>query len=152
MGRVRTVVNVGAAVAAVVLLAVTTVRVLGPTLDHMRDERARFVGMTSSQRERAYGELIPLRMDVFDFYRSFLRPGDRYWVQVEPTPFSTFGTKADIVRGVGRMALLPAVEVERPKDADVILSWDSDPGTLPYRYSEQHRAGQQLLFVSRVQR
>jgi len=53
---------------------------------------------------------------------------------------------------VGRLALVPAVEVARPEDAAVILSWDSDPGLLPYRYSEQHRAGAQLIFVSRVQR
>ena len=137
---------------AVLLLAVTVVRELPVTVRHMRNERARYVGLSPAERERAFGERIPLRMDVFDFYRSHLRRGDRYWVQVEASPFSTFADKATIVRGVGRMALLPAVEVERPQDADVILSWDSDPGLLPYRYSEQYRAGLQLLFVSRVQR
>jgi hypothetical protein len=91
-------------------------------------------------------------MDPFDFYRSYLRPGDRYWVQVAATPFGSFADKATVVRTVGRLALVPAVEVARPEDAEVILSWDSDPGLLPYRYSEQHRAGAQLIFVSRVQR
>ena len=152
MARWRVGVSAAAALASVLLLAVTAARELGPTIHHMQDERARYVGLSPAERERAFGERIPLRMDVFDFYRSFLRPGDRYWVQVEASPFSTFANKATVVRGVGRMALIPAVEVERPQDADVILSWDSDPGTLPYRYSEQHRAGLQLLFVSRVQR
>jgi hypothetical protein len=139
-------------VGAVLLLAVTAVRELSPTLENMRSERGQFVGLTPAERERAFGERIPLRMDVFDFYRSFVRPGDHYWVQVAATPFSAFANKATVVRTVGRLALLPAVEVSRPADADVILSWDSDPAVLPYRYSEQHRAGEQLLFVSRVQR
>jgi hypothetical protein len=139
-------------VGAVLLLAVTAARELPVAIRNMQDERARYVGLSAAERERAYGERIPLRMDVFDFYRSYLRPGDHYWVQVAATPFSAFADKATVVRSVGRMALLPAVEVERREDADVILSWDSDPGLLPFRYSEQHRAGAQLLFVSRVLR
>lgn len=108
--------------------------------------------MSTAERNQAYGTLIPLRMDVFDFYRANLRPGDRYWVQVDPGAFSEFADKATVVRAVGRMALIPAVEVDRAEDADVILSWDKDPGLLPYEYSEQYRAGLQLLFVSRVKR
>jgi hypothetical protein len=131
---------------------VTALRELGPTLDSMRSERASYAGLTAAERERAFGERIPLRMDVFDFYRSSLRPGDHYWVQVAATPFSTFADKATVVRTVARLALIPAVEVAQPRDADVILSWDSDPSVLPYRYSEQQRAGEQLLFVSRVER
>ena len=130
----------------------TAVRELTPTIHRMQDERGAFAGLTPSEREVAFGERIPLRMDPFDFYRSYLRPGDRYWVQVAATPFGSFADKATVVRTVGRLALVPAVEVARPEDAEVILSWDSDPGLLPYRYSEQHRAGAQLIFVSRVQR
>jgi hypothetical protein len=152
MARWRARVSAAAAVASALLLAVTAARELLPAIHGMQDERARWVAVPAAERERAFGERIPLRMDVFDFYRSYLRPGDRYWVQVEPSPLSAFANKADIVRGVGRMALLPAVEVARPEDADVILSWDADPGLLRYRYSEQHRAGLQLLFVSRVLR
>ena len=152
MARWRAPVSTAAAVASAVLLAVTAARELVPTIHVMQRERGRWAALSAAERERAFGERIPLRMDVFDFYRSHLRPGDRYWIQVEASPFSAFGDKAIVVRGVGRMALLPAVEVERPETADVILSWDSDPGTLPYRYAEQHRAGLQLLFVSRVAR
>ena len=65
------------------------------TVRHMQDERARYVGLSPAERERAFGERIPLRMDVYDFYRSHLRPGDRYWVQVEASPFSTFGGQGD---------------------------------------------------------
>jgi hypothetical protein len=73
-------------------------------------------------------------------------------VQIPPGAFSTFADKPTIVRAVGRVFLLPAVEVEKPERADVILSWDSDPGLLPFRYSDQVRAGLQLIFVSRIDR
>jgi hypothetical protein len=136
----------------VVLLAVSAVREMSPALDRLQNDRNRFGSMSQAERERAYIDLIPLRTDVFDFYRSHLRPGDRYWVQVDPGAFSEFSDYATVVRSVGRMALIPAVEAERPEDADVILSWDKDPGLLPYKYSEQYRAGLQSLFVSRVKR
>jgi hypothetical protein len=136
----------------VALLAVSAVRELSPALDRLQNDRTRFGSMSAAERDRAYVDLIPLRKDVFDFYRTYLRPGDRYWVQVDPGAFSEFVDYATVVRSVGRMALMPSIEVERPDDADVILSWDKDPGLLPYKYSEQHRAGLQLLFVSRVKR
>jgi hypothetical protein len=139
-----------AGVVAAVLLVVTAFVELPRTLDQMGGLRTQFASLTKQEREQAYGALIPLRMDVFDFYRAHLRSGDRYWIQVDAGPFSEFANKATVVRGVGRMALLPAVEVERPEEADVILSWDKDPALLQYRYSEQWRAGLQLLFVSRV--
>jgi hypothetical protein len=148
--RARLSVLAVAGVLAIGLLLVTAAVELPRTIDRMRTERAQFVSLTHAEREQAFGTLIPLRMDVFGFYRSHLRPGDRYWIQVDASPFSEFANKATVVRGVGRMALLPAVEVERPEQADVILSWDKDPALLQYRYSEQWRAGLQLLFVSRV--
>jgi hypothetical protein len=152
MGRARLVVLGVAGVLASGLLVLTVVREVPNTLNRLRSERAEFVSLSAHEREQAYGTRIPLRMDVFDFYRAHLRAGDRYWIQVDPTPFSVFDNKAEIVRAVGRMALFPAVEANDPEDADVILSWDKDPGSLPYRYSEQFRAGLQLLFVSRVRR
>ncbi len=141
-----------AGMCVVVLLVVSTVRELRPAVDSLRRDRTRFASMSAAERDQAFGSLVPLRMDVFDFYRRNVRPGDRYWVQVAPGAFSAFATKDTLVRAVARLALLPAIEVERAEDADVILSWDQDPGLLPYTYSEQQRAGLQLLFVSRVKR
>jgi hypothetical protein len=57
-----------------------------------------------------------------------------------------------VVTAAGRYWLLPAVEVEDVDDATVVVSWERDPAELGLRFSEQQRAGQQLFFVSRIER
>ena len=141
-----------AGVCASGLLIMSVWRELPHTLDRMHSQRAAFAPLSAKARAQAFGTSVPVPMEIFDFYAAHLRPGDRYWVQVDPGAFGQFADKAKVVRSVGRLELMPAVEVERPDDADVILSWEKDPGLLPYRYSEQYRAGLQLLFVSRVRR
>ena len=88
-------------------------------------------------------------MDIFDYYRALVRPDDRFYVQVKNEPFG-IADKATVVRSIARYYLAPAVEVERLEDATVVLSYEADPGLLPVRYAQQHRAGLQLIFVSRV--
>jgi hypothetical protein len=51
---------------------------------------------------------------------------------------------------VARLYLLPAVEASSLADANVVLSFDSDPGSLHLRFSQQWRSGVQLIFVSRI--
>jgi hypothetical protein len=115
-------------------------------------EHRRFAGMTDAERDQAFGLLIPTRMDIFDFYRRLIRPDDRFFVQVEDEAFGRFAGKATVVRSVARYYLAPAIEVEDPDDATVVLSYDTDPALLELKYSEQVRAGLQLLFVSRIAR
>jgi hypothetical protein len=116
----------------------------------MRTQYELYSPMTRAQRDRAFGEQIPLRMDIVDFWRAWLRPGDRYWIQIPKEAFSVNADKRLIVRSVSHLYLLPAVEARSLADANVVLSWDADPGTLHLRYSEQQRAGLQLVFVSRI--
>jgi len=118
----------------------------------MRNEHARFAGYTAKQREQAYGTLLPLRMDIFDFWRAWLRPGDHYWIQIPQEAFSSNADKRLVVRSVAHLYLLPALETRRLADATVVLSWDADPGLLHLRFSEQERAGLQVIFVSRIDR
>jgi hypothetical protein len=118
----------------------------------MRSEHSRFAAMSATEREQAFGALLPLRMDIFDFYRTNLRPGDRYFIQIQNGPFGEFADKETAVRGVARLYLLPAVEARSLRDANVVLSWDSDPARLPVHYSRKTRAGLQLIFVSRILR
>jgi hypothetical protein len=118
----------------------------------MRNEHAQFAGYTSTQRAEAFGTLLPLRMDIFEFWRRWLRPGDRYWIQIPNEAFSSNADKRLVVRSVAHLYLLPAIETRRLADADVVLSWDADPGLLHLRYSDQERAGLQLIFVSRIAR
>jgi hypothetical protein len=116
----------------------------------MRNEHARFAGYSRAQRDQAFGALIPIRMDIFDFWRAQLRRDDRYWIQIPPEAFSTNGDKKLVVRSIAHLYLLPAIETRHLSDATVVLSWDADPAALHLTYSEQERAGLQLIFVSRI--
>jgi hypothetical protein len=117
----------------------------------LRDQRQYFAPMSENERDQAFGTLMPTRMDVYDFYRRSLRQDDRYYMQVTDAPFGN-ASRAVVVRNVARFYLAPAVEVSRPEDATVVLSYEADPGLLPLRYSAQIRAGLQLFFVSRIAR
>jgi hypothetical protein len=152
LDHVRRFLTVVSTVGTVVVLAVSLVPRVGDLLGAVHNEHERWAKVSDRDRGQAFVTSIPLRVDIFDFYRAFLKPGDRYYIQIPPGAFSTFADKPGIVRTAGRLYLAPAVEVTEPDQADVILSWDSDPGTLPFRYSEQHRAGLQLIFVSRIHR
>jgi hypothetical protein len=118
----------------------------------MRSQYRLYSPLTRTQRDEAFGAQIPLRMDIIDFWRAWLRPGDRYWIQIPNEAFSVNADKRLIVRSVSHLYLLPAVEATSLADANVVLSWDADPGTLHLRYSERQRAGLQLVFVSRIAR
>ena len=116
-----------------------------------REDRVAFEGLTPEERVHAPGDHIPLRMDVFDFYRDRLRPGDRYFFQVQS---GTFGAvdKPTAVRTFGRFYLLPAVLVDDALRATVILSWDTDPRALGLPYTHLDEAGRQIIFVARIDR
>jgi hypothetical protein len=111
-----------------------------------------YAGYTRDQRDQAYGAHIPIDMGIVGFWRAQLRRGDRYWIQMPYEAFSNNGDKKFIARMVSHLYLLPATEARSLADATVVLSWDADPATLHLRYSEQQRAGLQLVFVSRIAR
>lgn len=118
----------------------------------MRSQHAAYAHYTRAERDRAFGTLMPIRMDIFDFWARSLRPGDRYWIQIPPEAFSSTADKKLVVRSIAHLYLLPAIETRRLADANVVLSWDADPGLLGLKYSEQVRAGGQVIFVSRIAR
>jgi hypothetical protein len=138
------------AVVTAALLGWSAVRDVPRTLSVIRGEHGRFAAYTRLQRDEAFGALLPLPMDIFEWYRQYLRPGDRYYVQVENGAFGRFIDKETAVRSVARLYLLPAVEASSLADANVVLSFDSDPGSLHLRFSQQWRSGVQLIFVSRI--
>jgi hypothetical protein len=118
----------------------------------MRSQDAAYRGLSRDARDRAFIDEIPLRSDIFDFWRAWLRPGDRYWIQIPNEAFSANADKKLVVRSVSHLYLLPAIEATSLRNANVVLSWDADPGLLHLHYSEQERAGLQLIFVSRIDR
>jgi hypothetical protein len=118
----------------------------------LRTERADYAGYSQLQRDQSYGAALPLPMNIFDFYREYLRSGDRYFIQIQNGTFGRFIDKETAVRTVGRLYLVPAIEAPDLAHANVVLSWDSDPGLLHLHYTQQARLGQQLVFVSRIAR
>lgn len=138
--------------ATVATLGWSAMRDVPHSLRLLRDQHRLYASYDDAQRSRAFGESIPLRMDILDFWRAYLRPGDRYWIQIPYEAFSTTADKRLVVRSVSHLYLLPAIEVSKLSDANVVLSWDADPGLLGLRFSEQERAGLQVIFVSRIAR
>jgi hypothetical protein len=118
----------------------------------MRSQHAAYAGYTRTQRDEAYGALIPIRMYIRGCWRLQLPPGDRCWIPIPYEALSATAVKRFVVRSVSHLYLLPATEATGLRDATVVLSWDADPGTLHLRYTEQARAGLQLVFVSRIDR
>jgi hypothetical protein len=108
--------------------------------------------LTAVERHRAPVTSIPLTVEVLEYYSAFLLPGDRVYFHVLESGFSSTLDLHGVVTTAGRFWLLPATQVEDVDEATVVVSWERDPGELGLRYSEQHRAGQQLFFVSRIAR
>ncbi len=116
----------------------------------MRDQHAEFAHYTRTQRDEAFGALVPIRMDIFEWWRAHLQPNDRYWIQIPHEPFSANADKKLVVRTIAHLFLLPATEARSLADATIVLSWDADPSTLHLRYLEKDRAGLQLIFATRI--
>jgi hypothetical protein len=144
-----------AAVSALATCAVAAVSVLtsyDDTRDTLAESRNRNRALTEQERERAPISSIPLTVEVLEYYDSFLRPDDRVYFHVLESGFGAGLDLRSVVTAAGRYWLLPAVEVEDVDDATVVVSWERDPAELGLRFSEQQRAGQQLFFVSRIER
>lgn len=135
---------------AVVLLVAGAWKDIPRSRDLLRTQRETFAGYTRKQRDQAFGTLIPIRMDIFDFWKAYLEPHDRYYIQIPNEAFSTDADKRTVVRYIAHLYLLPATEARSLSDATVVLSWDSDPGLLHLHFVGQARAGLQLIYVSRL--
>ena len=142
-------ISIAIGIAAIAGLLTTVVDGIPHSVRNLNAAAEQFDGLTRLEREQWFGTAIPTRMDVFDFYGRLVRTDDRFYVQVTNSAFGN-ADKATVVRSVARYYLAPAIEVERPEDATVVLSYDADPAALGLRYSSQTRAGLQLIFVSRI--
>jgi hypothetical protein len=124
----------------------------GHVWHRLAHDRQEYAAYSESQRAHAAIDKVGLESGVFDFYKEHLVRGDRIYFQVAPGGFGEFYDLPGIVAALGRYYLLPAVQVPDLKDATVVVSLNADPGTLGVRFVTQSRAGQQLIFVSRLKR
>jgi hypothetical protein len=147
----------GLARSAVVLcglaLALASVARTGAHTDHrLRADRADYAAMPRSERDTLYITSLGLPADPFAWYATYVGRGDRLSYQVMASGLGHFIDLPEAVEDVGRYDLLPARSVTRRSDANVIVSWDADPGLLHLRFESQQRLGLQLYFVSRIAR
>jgi len=143
--------------AAVALAAAATLLALGSALHLGRSlwrgldrQRAAYAPLTSTERAAMPLAEVGVPGAVFDFYASFLAPGDRAYFQV---PQGAPGRRRALLRSLeaaGRFALLPAVVTPTLADATVVLSYDADPSLLHVSFVTQRRDGRERVYVSRI--
>ena len=112
--------------------------------------RSTYAPLTPTERRHAPLEAIGLPGPVFDFFATYLAPGDRVYYQVLPSGLGPDLDLPSAVAAAGRFYLLPAVQAKSLADATVVVSYFEDPSLLHLRFVTQVQAGEQPLYVSRI--
>jgi hypothetical protein len=86
------------------------------------------------------------------FFSSRLRPGDRFYVLVDDRPFMEGVDYPTAVRTFARFELLPAIFVENPQQADVVLAIAADPNVLGLTLESIERRSDGRYAIARVAR
>ena len=144
-----------AAALAIVALAVALasgLKALPGTWRWLSDQHSQFAGLSASERAQEPGTAQLLPVDAFDFFRSKLGDGDRYYLAVTQGGFSAGVDRAQAGRIFGRFYLLPAIQVESPQDADTVLTVGIDPRTLGVPLEDVVKFEGGNYFAARVRR
>jgi hypothetical protein len=143
----KSVTRIGAALCAALALASAAIT-LPDTWRFLSDQRNDLANLDAVDRVQAPGFNNRLPVGAFDFFRANVRRGDRVYV------LARAGTT---VRGVdfptgartfARYYLLPAIVVEGPEDANVVVAIGRDPKELGLTYKSTVR--QDDFIVSRI--
>ncbi len=111
---------------------------------------ATYAPMTSADRRQVLAAHVGVPGSIFDFYSTYIVPGDRIYFQVMPSGLSTDLTLPEAVAAIGRFYLLPGVETTNLADATVVVSFYEDPSLLHVKFITQVEAGLQPIWVSRI--
>jgi hypothetical protein len=121
------------------------------SLRFLNREHAQFSGYSAQDRleAAAYANGIPI--DAFNFFRSHLRRGDRFYVSAPRSASFTPGVdRSAALQTFGRYYLLPAIAVTTPAQATVVLSVGEDPKTLGIAFVEVVQDGSNPFWAARV--
>jgi hypothetical protein len=99
------------------------------TWNWLSGQRSQFVHFSATQRTQEPGVAQLLPVDAFDFFRSHLREGDRYFIAAKPGRFQAGVDRAQATRIFSRYYLLPSIQVAEPQRADFVLTVGLDPRT-----------------------
>jgi len=141
-----------AAIVALGIALASGVKELPGTWRRLSNQHSQFAHLSAGERAQEPGTSQLLPVDAFDFFRSKLRKGDRYYLAVTRGGFSAGVDRATAGRIFGRFYLLPAIQVDTPSKADVVLAVGVDPHTLGVPLEEVEKFPGGNYFVARVRR
>ena len=151
-GRARTASSAAAAVAALVIALTSGLKELPGTWRWLSGQRTEFESFTDFQRMQEPGTAQLLPVDAFDFFRSKLGESDRYYLAVRSGGFAAGVDRATAGRIFSRFYLLPAIQVDSPANADVVLTVGVDPHSLVVPLGPVSKFSGGNYFAARVKR
>ena len=141
-----------AALAVLAVALASGLKELPGTWRWLSEQRSQFAHFTAQEREEEPGTAQLLPVDAFDFFRTKLSEGERYYLAVTPGGFTSGVDRAQAARIFGRFYLLPAVQVGSPQEAQVVLTVGVDPHTLGVPLGPVEKFSGGNYFAARVQR
>jgi hypothetical protein len=151
-GRARTVSAAVAAAAALVVALGSAVNDLPGTWDWLSSDHAQFTTLTPKERVQEPGTAQLLPVDAFDFFRSKLRDGDRFYIAVTRGGFQTGVDRATASRIFARYYLLPAIEVDATDKAHIVFTIGVDPHSLGVPLERVAKFADGNYYAARVRR
>jgi hypothetical protein len=119
-----------AAVAALVVALGSGINDFPVTWDWLSSQHDQFAPLSPQERAQEPGTAQLLPVDAFDFFRSKLHDGDRYYIAAKRGGFETGVDRATASRIFARYYLLPAIQVVEPAEADIVFTVGVDPKSL----------------------
>jgi hypothetical protein len=137
-----------AVLACAILALLSSAMTLPDTWRWLSDQRSDLERLGPADRIQAPGFNNRLPVGGFDFFRANLRRGDTVFVLARP---GTTVRGVDFPTGArtfARYYLLPAIVVERPEDATVVVGIGRDPAELGLEYRTELR--EDAFYLARV--
>jgi len=150
--RARTSFCTAAGLATLAVALVSGLKELPGTWRWLSGQRTQFAALNAQERAQEPGTAQLLPVDAFDFFRSKLRGGERYYLAVTRGTFTPGVDRATAGRIFGRFYLLPAVQVDAAANADVVLTVGIDPHSLGVPLGPVAKFPGGNYFAARVQR
>ena len=140
------------AVAALLVALGSGINDFPVTWDWLSSQHADFAHLSPTERRQEPGMAQLLPVDAFDFFRSKLRDGDRYYIAAKRGGFQTGVDRATASRIFARYYLLPAIQVDAPSDADVVFTVGVQPKSLGVSIGRIEKFGGGNYYAARVSR
>jgi hypothetical protein len=114
------------------------------------DQRNSFEGLSSPALVFKYQQIFP--GEAVAFVQTRVQPKETYYVLAREGTLFAGVDYPTAVRTFTRYALLPAVQVQDPHDADFVIGVGADPGKLGLKYAKVDWDQQDGVAVAKVAR